>query len=304
MPGRARASKCRSCDKALKPCDKALTYEDKSIECECCVKWYHATCQKLEEPKFNAITQYNLHWFCSNCDGAASTLYLHCTNLQAEHVKLKADIATLNSRMDHTEELVSTGLDEKINSKVEAKVKDMIEKNEFNFPVLQPPAALPPVSPNTNRANITTVVNEALKEKEDIQNRKMNLVIHNLEEPTDDATEDALLKTLINDKLGIEDEITMTDITRLGNRRDDGLPRMLKIELQTLSMKRKILSCATKLRQLPEQDKFAKVFVKPDLTKKQQQESKNLYEILKKTRIDDPDNRYKIYRGNIIRTNV
>ena len=40
--------------------------------------------------------------------------------------------------------------------------------------------------------------------------------------------------------------------------------------------------------------------MKPDLTKKQMQESKNLYEQLKKKRAEDADHRYIIAKGKII----
>ena len=69
-----------------------------------------------------------------------------------------------------------------------------------------------------------------------------------------------------------------------------------------LTMKRKVLSTATKLRQLPESDKFAKVYIRPDQTPKQQEASKNLWEALKAKRILDPRHIYKIKRGVIIQT--
>jgi hypothetical protein len=51
---------------------------------------------------------------------------------------------------------------------------------------------------------------------------------------------------------------------------------------------------------LAETDLYAKVYVKPDLTKKQQEESKNLFEALKEKRASDPDNQYIISKGKII----
>ena len=65
-------------------------------------------------------------------------------------------------------------------------------------------------------------------------------------------------------------------------------------------MKRKILASATKLRNIPHDDKYAKVYVKPDLTKKQQADSKNLSEALKQKRLSDPTNQYIISKGKII----
>ena len=93
--------KCCTCDLVVSESPKS--YEEKSIECECCLKWYHNICQQLEEPKYNAITEFNLHWYCLNCDGAASKLYLHCTNLQSEQVKIKEDIKSLKDSLGKTQ---------------------------------------------------------------------------------------------------------------------------------------------------------------------------------------------------------
>ena len=183
---------------------------------------------------------------------------------------------------------------------IDERIEQKLQQLQQLLPEQPQPAE---TSPTTSRVKIASVVNATLTEREEIQKRKLNLVIHNLPEPIADEeeTETSLLKTLIEDKLQIDDEITLKDIIRLGNPRDDDSPRLLKIELETLSMKRKILSCATKLRNIPENDKFAKVYVKPDLTKKQQAESKNLKEKLDQKRLEDPDHRWQIYRGRITR---
>ena len=65
-------------------------------------------------------------------------------------------------------------------------------------------------------------------------------------------------------------------------------------------MKRAILANATKLRKLAEDDQFARVYIRPDLTPKQQVESKNLYTELTKVRDRNPTKTYKIKRGTIM----
>ena len=127
-------------------------------------------------------------------------------------------------------------------------------------------------------------------------------MLYNLNEaadPTEDVTQ---VQDLISNKLEVNEDIVITDSTRLGKVRSDGKPRLLRITLETLSMKRKILSTVTKLRQLEENDKFHKVYIRPDLTPKQQDESKNLYNQLKITREQNPDNQYKILKVKIIQT--
>ena len=86
----------------------------------------------------------------------------------------------------------------------------------------------------------------------------------------------------------------------MGKPRTDDKPRLVKIALETLAMKRKILANVTKLRQLPDENKFSKVYVKPDMTPKQIQASKNLWETLQRTKREDPHHIYKIKKGEII----
>ena len=279
--------------------DEPQTYEEKSIECECCLKWFHSNCGQLEENKFNAITTLDLHWYCPACENGSKRLKQHIVKIESEQGTMKKELEELKTKVEESEknilENINTNLNQMIDERIELKLQQLQQ--------LQPQQPQPAeTSPTTSRVKIASVVNATLTEREEIQKRKLNLVIHNLPEPTgEEETETSLLKTLIEEKLQIDDEITIKDITRLGNPRDDDSPRLLKIELETLSMKRKILSCAIKLRNIPENDTFAKVYVKPDLTKKQQTESKNLKEKLDQWRIDHPEHRWQIYRGKITR---
>ena len=86
----------------------------------------------------------------------------------------------------------------------------------------------------------------------------------------------------------------------MGENRRDGKPRFLRVEMKNINMKRKILGNATKLRNVPDGHKFNKVFIKPNLTEKQQEESKNLQAELKKRRDKEPTKRMKISKGKIV----
>ena len=149
------------------------------------------------------------------------------------------------------------------------------------------------------RRNIQLQINEAIEEKSRIEKRRLNLIVTNLKESNNDATDLDKLKFLIRDKLHITEDITITDHTRLGAR-DADKDRMLRFTLQDFKMKKLILSKATTLRNLDQGDDYYMVYIKPDLTPKQTEESKNLVAILKKTRIDNPTKKWKIFRGKIV----
>ena len=137
---------------------------------------------------------------------------------------------------------------------------------------------------------------EAL-EREMIQKRKLNLVIHNLEEsqtPEEDVTK---TKTLL-DTLGIR-EVEILNPTRLGYRNEEK-NRIFRFSVENLVVKKTILSKAPQLRQIPEDEPFCRVYIRPDLTPKQLESSKNLHRELKDIREKNQEKKYKIYRGKIV----
>ena len=109
-------------------------------------------------------------------------------------------------------------------------------------------------------------VNEAMVEKDKINERKNNLIIQNLSESGSTNEDLGKVRNLIRNKLNITEEIAITDITRMGTEAQ-GKTRWLKIILQQLKHKKLILSKATTLRNLDEDDEFSKVYIKPDLSK-------------------------------------
>ena len=74
---------------------------------------------------------------------------------------------------------------------------------------------------------------------------------------------------------------------------------MIKVTVETLEMKRELLAKATRLRQVPENSVFHKVYVKPNLTKNQLEKSKNLQDQLVKVREKYPNQKFKISMGQI-----
>ena len=306
------SQKCGICTKEI----SETSYKEKSLECECCLNWFHASCQTLIEDKFNAIVDYDCHWFCLSCDGAASTLHMQISTLRADHVTLQKEVKKIKADIDTT-------IDAKINTKIEATITEQhnqalpkliqdteesimrlvdakIQSLKESLPQLPPTNPDGPVqvtSPNTS-ARLNTAVNEAISERDNIDRRKLNLMLNNVKE-LENKTDEDQVKELIANKLEITEAIRITDITRLGKITIDKT-RLLRISVESLAMKRLILSKATKLRTLPEADAFHKVYIRPDLTPNQQKESKNLYEQLKARRLQDPTHQFKIQRGKII----
>ena len=73
------------------------------------------------------------------------------------------------------------------------------------------------------------------------------------------------------------------------------------MKLATLQQMKNILRNATKMRNLDEEDTYPKVYIRPDLTQKQIEESKNLTRLLLEKREENQNEKWMIRRGKVIR---
>ena len=123
-------------------------------------------------------------------------------------------------------------------------------------------------------------------------------MIFNLKEAGTAEADKQQVYDLLN-LLQIDEQIQIEDMTRMGKQKE-GKHKPIRITVQDVSVKRKILAKATKLREVPSTDKFAFVYIKPNLTIQQWKDSKNLNEDLRTRRLAEPTKTLKIFRGKII----
>ena len=209
-------------------------------------------------------------------------------------------------------EIPDINLDEVINKKLDEKLSDergsvhtTINRKvtesvaNANFPQL-PVADMEVDGENPNRIKVprtfASAVQQVSKEMDEIQRRKLQLVFINLEEAGSADADKKMVQDIL-DILEVYPEVT--DVTRIGRPSRDK-PRLIRVSLQNLADKRTILSRATKLRDIPHDHKYAKVYIKPNLTPQQQEASKNLHLQLKAVRLKHPNTTYKINKGQIV----
>ena len=156
-----------------------------------------------------------------------------------------------------------------------------------------------------SKPEIQTIINKQVKEdvkeeayeRERIKQRQLNLIVHNLDE-CEELGDDASKFTEITGEILRIQGVEVESVTRLGTK-VTGRHRLLRVTLKDLKHKKEILSRAPQLRQVEEDDPYAKVYIRPDLTPKQLEASKNLYEQLKETREQNPEKQFKIVKGKI-----
>ena len=212
-------------------------------------------------------------------------------------IKMKKDISDLeDTQKANTEKLKN------IKEIIKTEVNDVISKLNLNqFPPLNTPDDNMDAAPPAVKEKLTQFrqfVNTQCAERDEIMKRKCQLMIFNLKEAGTAEADKQQVYDLLN-LLQIDEQIQIEDMTRMGKQKE-GKHKPIRITVQNVSVKRKILAKATKLREVPSTDKFAFVYIKPNLTIQQWKDSKNLNEDLRTRRLAEPTKTLKISRGKII----
>lgn len=139
--------------------------------------------------------------------------------------------------------------------------------------------------------NILHYIEEALE----IERRKMNLVIHGV--PDIDAEQDIdQVAAILCNGLHMDFDRHVSSMMRIG-KLDVNKPRPLRIVIKSLDGKKEILSRAKDLKNV---DTFKRMFISPDLTRRQQKVDKELRTELKKFR-EQGEGSAKIKYGKIVK---
>ena len=209
----------------------------------------------------------------------------------AETVKTNAEI---NTNADTIEADVTT----KVNATLDAKIQDL-RKDLNNVPQ----ASAKPTN-TLSKKQVTTEVWDAISEKERIENKKCNLIFSNIQETNSIQNDESVIKTIVKDKLNITEDIKIKMVARLGNKVTPDKPRLLKVIFESLHHKKLVLRKATQMRNLPNDDTYADVYIRPDLTKLQIETSKNLTAELKEKREHLKEGKWVIRKGVVIDLNA
>ena len=188
-----------------------------------------------------------------------------------------------------------------IDSKIDEKLKAMITEKPPEYPNLQTSFAAMLKEPGEAQSNLYQVVREGVKEEvseqKQIEALRMNLVITGIPEKPNPQTEIQEVKSLFEHELDISPDINKTE--RIGKPRENE-PRLLRVTFTTMRSRREVLLNSINLRNSVNKTVREKVFVRPDMTETQRKESKNLRELLRKMKQENPTKNYMIKRNQVI----
>jgi len=241
-----------------------------AIYCEgACNSWLHRQCAGLSKSLFLSFANSDKAYQCSHCRLAAYETIVD---------NMKTTISSLEQRIKT--------LESKSPLNMNTSYASAVTKNDTN-----PSTSLPP------NDHITTVVSSYLNEEKERSKRRLNLIVHNLKEPTseDGATRKKEDIKQINNLLQNHMEVspTVTNAIRLGKHRER--PRLLRVTVSSESEKATVLRNTFKLRRGQE---TKNIFISPDMTPREQELNKKLRLDVKELNKDG--NRYQIKNGKIV----
>lgn len=247
MPERKKDFPCLKCDVHVKKNDSA-------VQCNICDLWVHQKCADICDVLFDylckqAKTPGGITWSCKSCGISTA--------------KISKMVVEMDKRVSTLETKVSDG--EKDRDTIKVQLKGV--STEVNN--------LKESLKTSNKEAQRSVLSE-VRERE---NRKTNIVLHQLPEPSIEVTEGEKRKELDHEELvkvlaAIESNTKPEDIkffTRLGEK--GGNPRPLLVGFHNVDSKLKILKASKNLANLP---RYEDLRIVPDLTKEQRSEEEEL----------------------------
>ncbi|XP_052786980.1 uncharacterized protein LOC128222147 [Mya arenaria] len=227
-------------------------------------------CQAEFGPKFK----------CINCNFCENSFCLKCSKLKSS---LFNDIGKESSVLwhcSHCRIAMPTA------TRIMAKLSDMEIRMEN----------LEKETNGCDKEMIRQVLNEMKFEEKEIEEKKLNIVIHQLKESEKKEEDLDTVLDILNGTLNLGIEVE--NVVRLGKMSEDrDKPRPVRFTVGDFDVKRKVLSRASGLKN---NEKYSRVFITPDLTQVQRKEAFHLRQE-KRRREKEGERNLAIRKGRIVK---
>ena len=282
-------------------CDRCTSAVDQLIQCEKCEMYLCAVCEKIPESVMKIVGDYNqIHWFCQQCDTLISKIIGQACTIESLSNSVQSSVSSCLKD-------VAGQFTELVNQTKEC-LKPIIALKEDLSPMETNNHSEDSQQHNTNipqncvegTTSISTALSSVLAEEKERSKRQLNLILHNLEEASEDDAEarkhqDIKKATDVFRYLGVK--ATVHNALRLGKKGNKN--RLLKVTVNSDKEKAAVLRSCTRLRHESTPSNFRKIYITPDLTPQQQKENKVLRSKLADMNKDG--NFYRIKNGLIVR---
>lgn len=248
-------------------CGTKITLTTQALSCDICIDtWNCINCLDMSTDLYELLQQdNNMKWNCGNC---AKTV----KNKMENKDELTELMRNMSKQLSRVEEILKAKVDRDEYEELEGRVTALEEQE-------------PTDTKDINRI-VEEKVNQQIEEYREREARKLNLIIHNLQEKEADTPEERKHQDLrdMEDVLQEIDceEASIEDMQRLGQRNDDK-PRLVLLKMKKVADKRKVLMSSKKLKQSDSEDK-KRIFITPDMSKSMREQNKKLRQELKDRR--------------------
>ena len=272
-------------------CENTVKSNENGLNCDECSQWWHARCCDISDEKYMWLADSdNLLFVCDICKskrkvGESQSKPTDITD-NAELVKqMKEMMVCMKEVLEKHNDMIAS------NEKLEARV-----------------AKLEQIKPNESQdknveSMIEDKVDEAIREAREQEARKLNLIMVNVPENIGDDSNQRDLEAvnkLMKKILPEEQEVKIDEIYRFGKVNIGTQPRLLKIKVQSVSMKREILKNSAKLNEGSGiNDPKRMIYVNPDYTKRERTQNYALRAELK-SKPKDERAKYTIRNGKVV----
>ena len=255
-------------------CDSCKLQVDQVIQCEYCELWFCSTCESIPVYVVDIITAHKqIHWFCKGCDAKAlDSLRSHGESTQVcggalQEKIVSAVVEQFKNVIHETKECVKKTIDETLKQAPMNNVNNM----ELDSPHL------------SSNGTTSDVISTFLNEEKERSKRCCNVIVHNLEESTLENSQQrkeydiSTISSVFTKHLGVKASIT--NAIRIGKKQDSengSSPRLVKVTVASEQEKALLLRNCTKLCDKNNPEEVKNIYVTPDLTPKEQKESKAL----------------------------
>ena len=247
-------------------CSKAVNEKDKAVSCDICNFWFHKSCQGISDQLYKVLNSQetdSISWYCSGCKRGAKKVMLQLVRIRERQDIMEVKISTMEDRHDKTDQKVQM---------IESSVEKLDDQDNTGASEL--------VDPHL-----------AVREIEDRERRKSNIVLFNLPESSSEdakvrqAADHTDFKSICQSQLDVG-VVEVEAAYRLGPKEKNGRgSRPLKVILKDIATKKQILTNAKKLKNT-EDSGTKQIAIAPDLTKMQREEMRKL-RVLQKSRQEE-----------------
>ena len=296
-------------------CKQDLSGDDvDALACQICDLWSCGDCINVPEEVYKYLQDNteDFPFICKDCKPKIPEMK-EMIDLKRNYAELQKKVSSFETKQQQDENRL-TGIELQLSelttsneaqtsliNTLNENLTEMKANNLEGFPNLldaNPPQQLMDFISKSVKPMMQPMINTQMNERSQIELIKHNLVISGMAENTNDTDDDVKFAQMIKDEMDLVVEVEST--SRLQRKEQSADPKLLKVTLKDMKIRKAILSKATSLRNSANDHVKTKVYIRPELTSKQLEDSKNLSTQLRAKKTANPDKRYKIYRGSII----